>query len=164
MQTTYENDHPLSDDNLYQIINQQMQRCLRDIGIMDVNCRAANSFQDMDLCTIHTTTNGGYQIRLVFYADRTFLLLIAQHMLGEPVADPDDIKECAMEFFNVVCGHVVAAIFRETHAPARFHCPCFEEGYYLPGKEGTDEMLAYCYLGIQDGTAVFMHDPLKQLC
>lgn len=120
MQTTYENDHPLSDDNLYQIINQQMQRCLRDIGIMDVNCRAANSFQDMDLCTIHTTTNGGYQIRLVFYADRTFLLLIAQHMLGEPVTDPDDIKECAMEFFNVDRGHIVAAIFRETHARRGF--------------------------------------------
>lgn len=160
METSHGKEHPLDGERLYSIINSQMQKSLRDIGVSEVKCKSRSEFKDMDLCTVYTTTNGAYEIRLVFCAERTFLSLIAESMLGEPVTDQEDIKECAMEFFNVVCGHIVTAIFKETRSPARFHCPCFEEGYYLPGREGTDEMLVYCYLSIQNGTAVFMHDPL----
>ncbi len=160
METTSESGYLPDGEKLYEIINSQMQKALCDIGVLEVKCKSRSEFQDMDLCTIHTTTNGGYRIRLVFCAERKFLKLIAEHMLGEPVANEDDIKECAKEFFNVICGHIVAAIFKETHFPARFHCPSFEEGCYLPGKEGSDEMLAYCYLSVHNETAVFLHDPL----
>lgn len=150
-------------DQLCSIINSEMQSYLRQLGVSEMQSPEPGACENIDPCTVYTITGGDYQIRLVFCAERALLRRIAEGMLGESTEDPEDIRECAMEFFNVVCGRIVAAIFRETRTRARFHCPDFKEGWYIPGKVSSDDndMVAYCYLSIRDGAAVFMHDPLQ---
>lgn len=162
MKRFYRKEHALEDDKLCCIINSQMQEFLRRIGASEVDCSKCGKFDDMDICTIYTTIDGAYNIRLVFCAERALLQHIADCMMGEPVTDPEDVEECAKEFFNEVCGHIVAEIFKETHYSARFHCPFFREGYFLPGNNG-EKMLVHCYTSVHKESAVFMHDPLTKI-
>ena len=37
----------------------------------------------------------------------------------------EDVADYAVEYFNVLCGHIVAEIFRVTGVTAKFCCPIF---------------------------------------
>ena len=90
----------------------------------------------------------------------SLLQAIAETMLEEPVNHQEDIAECAKEFFNVVCGYIVAEIFKATKAKARFQCPQFAEGYFLPEDGGADVLMTACYQCEQHEPVVFLHDQL----
>ena len=63
------------------------------------------------MCTVYTIFNGGYEARLAFCAQRSMMKRITENMLEEPVVDAEDIVEYMKELLNILCGHVVAAVF-----------------------------------------------------
>ena len=151
--------YPANREAMYKSIRNVMQKYLQQFAKIDMECLRTDHFQKENLSTVYTTLEGDYRMRLAFCAEQTLLRAIAETMLEETVEDPENIAECAKEFFNVVCGFVVAEIFRETNARARFHCPLFVEGYFLPEKEKEDALLTFCYQSEQYDPVVFLHDP-----
>ncbi len=147
-------------EEVYAAIQNVMRKYLRQFVKLDMECLQAEQFNKENLSTVYTTLEGDYRMRLVFCAKQTLLRKIAETMLEEAVVDQKEIEACATEFFNVVCGYIVAEIFRTTNARARFHCPCYAEGYFLPENGEADSMLSFCYQNKQYDPAIFLHDQL----
>ena len=147
-------------DGVHTAIESVMQESLWQFAKLDTECSRVKTFSKENLSTVYTTLDGDYKIRLVFCAEDALLQKIADNMLEETVEDHNDVIECAKEFFNVVCGHIVAAIFRTVRVSARFHCPDFAEGYFLPENGGTDSLIISCFKSDSHQPAVFLQDPL----
>lgn len=147
-------------EKVHAAIQKVMQESLQQFGMFDAQCLQAELFCKENLFTVYTTLEGDYRIRLVFCSEQPLLQAIAENMLEETVENYEDVVECVKEFFNVVCGHIVAAIFQTIHAKARFHCPCFVEGYFLPESERADSLMTFCYTSEQYEPAIFLHDKL----
>lgn len=126
-------------------------------GLHLQNCRGNNIAQD-DVCTVHTIFHGGYEARLAFCAQRSMMKRITENMLEEPVVDAEDIVEYMKELLNILCGHVVAAVFHMTKTAARFQPPCFAEGRYLPEGADPDAMVHICYMNDYAESAILLHD------
>ena len=62
------------------------------------------------------------------------------------------------ELLNVLCGHIVAAVFSRTKTAARFQPPCFAEGCYLPEGEDPDGVIHICYMNDYAESAMLLHD------
>ena len=60
-------------------------------------------------CQVQTTLYGGYHSRITLTSNYLFFFNLAN----------------AVEYFNVLCGHIVAEIFRVTGVTAKFCCPIF---------------------------------------
>ena len=162
MQISHQNGRSSDSCHLYQLIGNEIKTVLQQIGVTDM--QVCNKFirpQGEGFYTVYTSTYGAYNMRLAFSAEWTLLDHIAEVMLCQPVSEEEDVIDCAKEFFNVVCGHVVATIFKATKTSARFGCPCFEEG--LSTQNCDDAMLLHCFINEQQEAAVFMHDPLTTL-
>ena len=59
-----------------------------------------------------------------------FVRLTRGMMQREDVTDRD-VEDFTKEYFNVLCGHIVSRLFRETRVPARFSPPVFRRGRYV---------------------------------
>lgn len=148
------------EDNVHTAIERVMKESLWQFAKLDTECSRVRTFSKENLSTVYTTLDGDYKIRLVFCAEDALLQKIADNMLEETVEDREDVVECAKEFFNVVCGHIVAAIFRAIKVSARFHCPHFAEGYFLPENGGTESLIISCFKSDCHEPAMFLQDKL----
>lgn len=127
---------PLIDETINQLLWQ----------VAKINLHHCESAADMeDLCTVYTTFSGGYNIRFAFCAERTLMQRMSENMAEEPVTEQDDIEEYMKEFINVICGHIVATVFRLTKISARFHVPRFADGCYLPDEDDRENHLITTY-------------------
>lgn len=81
-----------------------------------------------DICTVQTTFEGGYCASLTLCADTALFTRLAQQMLEEETISPQDVEDFAKEYFNVICGQIVAKLFQSTHVASRFHIPEFHIG------------------------------------
>lgn len=88
-----------------------------------------------DICTVYTTFEGSYHGALVLCADTAFLIRLAQHVLQEETIEPNDLEDLVKEYFNVICGQIVAGLFRAFHVPASFRIPVFYTGRFIPDEQ-----------------------------
>lgn len=91
-----------------------------------------------DICTVYTTFEGSYHGPLVLCADTAFMTRLAQRVLQEEIIDPNDLEDLIKEYFNVICGQIVAGLFRAFHVPASFRIPVFYSGRFIP--DGEEEL------------------------
>lgn len=89
-----------------------------------------------DSNSLVTTANGDYQLTIVFYAPNRVLQAITENMKRGKISDAQDIEIYTVEFFNILCGHVVTAMNNSIHASARFGIPRLVKGPY--GPDGAD--------------------------
>lgn len=112
-----------------------------------------------DICTVHTILEGRRPAALLLHADRALLVRLARAIMHQNVLSPQDVEDVATEYFNVVCGRVVAALFEADHISACFHSPSFHFGRYLPQTDATyqcilnysggdNERMQLTYLGL----------------
>lgn len=150
----------VKEDDLQELIDETIQKSVWETARIHLRHCESNNVSKKDLCTVYTTFDGGYKVRFVFCAERAFMKRIAGNMLGEPVTDAGDIEEYMKEFVNVICGHVVAAVFKRTKTAARFHCPDFAEGCYVPAhdKHGTDKIITTSYIDEYSEIATVLND------
>lgn len=108
-----------------------------------------------DLCTVHISFCQGFRSSLSLRADTVMLTRLTQSMLEEENVTPQDLEDVAKEYFNVLCGHIAAALYRATRVVARFSVPSFHRGTYSP--EDHKEQFVLSYAGDREGTAQLVH-------
>lgn len=62
---------------------------------------------------------GDYRIELRFLAEPAMLRRLAENMMGAPAGE-EEVREYAMEFFNVLCGRFISELYKATGTSARF--------------------------------------------
>lgn len=108
-------------------------------SVQDITCRFAGiqlweqecPLSD-DICTVYTTFDGGHHAALLLCADTPLLARLARKILHSESVTPRDIEDVATEYFNIICGQVVAGLFQAARISSRFHSPVFHLGRYLP--------------------------------
>lgn len=96
-----------------------------------------------DLCTVHITFDEGFDTSLTLCADTSLLARMARNSFHEDSVTPEDLEEFSKEYFNVLCGKIVGAIFQTTQVPAHFSPPAFYHGRYEPEGQEIQFILTY---------------------
>lgn len=68
------------------------------------------------------TIKGNKEMQIVLQAEETLLKKISGCMKRQPV-DNDDVTLYAAEFFNILCGHIIASCNKVNHTRTRFSVP-----------------------------------------
>lgn len=124
----------LTQTEIQNVLDQVMQDMTKRIGGICL-CKR-DTILSSDMCTVYTTFEGSYHGTLILCADTTFLIRLARYVMQEDIVDPDDLEDLAKEYFNVICGQVVAGLYRISHCPSRFRIPVFYMGRYIPIEDG----------------------------
>lgn len=113
------------------------------------------------ICTVHIGFRRGFDSSLSLRADAALFVRLAQSMLKEEHITAQDLEDVAKEYFNVLCGHIAAALYKTTHVSARFSVPSFHWGSYSP--KDHREQFVIRYSSGQDGAAELVHHvPIPQ--
>lgn len=135
---------------------------LFDESIRDVTKRAAgiNLYQggappERDVFTVSAYFESGFRTSLSMCAEKSLLIRITQGMMQEEDVTDQDIEDFVREYFNMVCGHIVACMFSATRVAARFSIPSFHHGWYEP--EGQEEQFILSYIGEGNESVQFIH-------
>lgn len=128
---------------------KELERIL-DQAVQDVTERTAGVrlYQGQkspgdDLCTVQITFDKGFRTSLTLCADTRLLYRMACNSFHEESVSSEDLEEFSKEYFNVLCGRIVGAMFRATHIPAHFGPPVFYRGYYEPAGREIQFVLTY---------------------
>lgn len=95
------------------------------------------------ICTVHIGFRRGFQSSLSLRADAALFARLSRSMLHQEQITAQDLEDVAKEYFNVLCGHIVSRLFRETRVPARFSPPVFRRGRYVPEDHLRHIVLTY---------------------
>lgn len=144
----------LTQEQVQTILDQVMQTITSRLA--DIQLSKQEVSLSHDVCTVHTTFEGGYNATLVLYADTALLTKLTQKVIQEESVNPQDVEDCAREYFNVICGQIVAGLFKTAHISSRFRIPTYCEGRYVPQEDGTC-MCVLNYKSKEDGGAQLVH-------
>lgn len=97
-----------------------------------------------NICTVHIGFRRGFHSSLSLRADTALLTRLAQRMLKEEHVTPQDLEDVTKEYFNVLCGHIAAALYKATRVAARFGVPSFYHGAYSPEDHREQFVIHYC--------------------
>lgn len=132
----------LTQTEIQNVLDQVMQDMTKRIGGICLQKR--DTLISNDMCTVYTTFEGSYHGALILCADTTFLIRLARYVMQEDTVDPNDFEDLVKEYFNVICGQVVAGLYRISSGPSRFQIPVFYEGRYVPiSEEGIQGIINY---------------------
>ncbi len=142
-------EYPDEGTSLQRMIEQALRSDLHQIaGINIHHCHQKTNVQKIDdrtMYTVYTSFHGAYHGLFAFCAELDIMKQITEHMLDEKDNSLEDVIDSVKEFLNVLCGHIVGAIYQKTKAVARFHIPEFVEGIFIPKGDNEDVLVArYC--------------------
>lgn len=120
----------LTQEQLQNVLDQAMREITN--RITSIQPCERESVHSGDICTVHTALVGGQTAALVLCADTALLTRLAQHVMRTETVEQRDIEDVATEYFNIICGRVVAGLFQAAHISSRFHIPKFQCGRYRP--------------------------------
>ena len=122
-----------------------MDRALQDVTEQTAGVRLNQGDQPPgeDLCTVHITFDRGFSTSLTLCADTSLLSRMARNSFHEDEVNAEDLEEFSKEYFNVLCGKIVGAMFQATQIPAHFGPPTFYHGRYEPEGQEVQFVLTY---------------------
>lgn len=131
----------LTKETLQKILDQALQDVTeRTSGVC---LRQGARTPGEDLCTVHITFDKGFDTSLTLCADTSLLARMARNSFHEDSVTPEDVEEFSKEYFNVLCGKIVGAIYQATQVPAHFSPPEFYHGRYEPEGQEIQFVLTY---------------------
>lgn len=146
-------DTAISEERLKEILDWLVREVTEDsAGIQLIQ---EESEPGTDTCTVYISFRRGFRSSLSLRADVAMLTRMAKSMLKKEQVTRQDIEDVAKEYFNVLCGHLTAALYKATRIPARFSVPSFHWGEYSP--EGRQEQFALNYSSGRDEAAQLIH-------
>lgn len=115
-----------------------------------------------EVYTIYTSFERAVHSSIAFCAEIGFLRRITQRMMRSEEVDLQDVEDFSKEFFNVLCGHIAGALFRETKAAVRFQIPSFYPGQYQP--QAREKGWELCYRNEREENArlIYYKAPNKE--
>ena len=114
-----------------------------------------------DLCTVYITFKNGFQSSLTLWGNISLLARMARNSFHEDAVTPEDVEEFSKEYFNVLCGKIVGAMFRATQVSAHFGTPVFYHGRYEPEGQEAQFILTYSDEH-REGAQLIHHVPSAQ--
>ena len=122
-----------------------LDQALRDVTeqTAGVCLRQDNQSPGEDLCTVRITFDKGFRTSLTLCADTKLLCRMASNSFHEESVSPEDLEEFSKEYFNVLCGKIVRAMFDATQVSAHFSPPVFYHGRYEPEGQEVQFILTY---------------------
>ncbi len=144
-------------------LEQILDQALQDVTERTAGVRLHHGEQPLgeDLCTVHITFDKGFGTSLTLCADTSLLARMARNSFHEDAVTPEDVEEFSKEYFNVLCGKIVGAMYRATQIPAHFGAPVFYQGRYEP--EGQEAQFILTYSDEQrEGAQLIHHVPSAQ--
>lgn len=124
----------LTDQELQELLDRVMQDITNRMAQIR-RCRQETALSG-DVCTVSTTFEGDYHATLTLYADTALLARLTRCVLQEETVGPQDIEDFTKEYFNVICGNIVAKLFQAAHLSSRFRIPSFSTGRHVPAQPG----------------------------
>ena len=144
----------LDQATMYSLIDKVIVEITQQVAKINLTGNPTLSNQDpTKLCSVQTVLDGLYHEKWEFCADREFFHRVTENMMESKSDDPTDLEEYSKEFFNVLCGHLVAEIFRYTKVPTRFEVPSFAPA--SPCTQTEREDLSMCYSSDHAETVIF---------
>ena len=120
---------------LENVLNRSMRditSCFAGIQLYEQDSSLSN-----DICTVHTTFEGSYDDALILFADTAMFNRLAKKVLHTEQVTQQDVEDAATEYFNIVCGRIVAGLSRTSRIVSRFKIPQFRIGHYLPDQNAV---------------------------
>lgn len=137
-------------ERLREICGQTARSVTRQIS--DILLEPGVGPPEDEVCTVYTSFERGLPFTLALSADLSLFRRLTQRMMRRERVSEQDMEDSAKEYFNVVCGGVVAALYRATGQAGRFRIPSFCQGGHQP-PEGEQEDWEAIYLGDRDEKA-----------
>jgi hypothetical protein len=93
-----------------------------------------DNVRPVEMDTVWGFVNGDFQMEVQFRAQPCVFYRMASNIIGGEPEGPEEVREYAVEYFNVLCGRFVSELSRTTHVPARFRPPEYtsSDGYQRP--------------------------------
>jgi len=135
-------------ENVDTILSEEQLRSIYDTATRTVTEQAAGIVlrqepvkppRSQDVCTVYTTFENSVHSGLAMCADTELFRRLTQRMMQTEHIAFEDVEDFSKEYFNVLCGHIAGALFRNTKVAARFQIPAFYRGWYQP-KTQTESM------------------------
>ena len=144
-------------------LEQILDQALQDVTERTAGVRLHQGEQPLgeDLCTVHITFDKGFGTSLTLCADTSLLARMARNSFHEDAVTPEDVEEFSKEYFNVLCGKIVGAMFRATQVSAHFGTPVFYHGRYEPEGQEAQFILTYSDEH-REGAQLIHHVPSSQ--
>lgn len=138
-------------------LEEVFDRITREVtkNSMGIHLVKADTAPGSNLCTVHITFRGGFRSSLSFRADPAIFVRMTQSVIKGRHITPQDVEDVAKEYFNVLCGHIAADLFKATRISSRFSVPSFHQGRYHP--QDQEEQFALSYTNDQHESAQLVH-------
>lgn len=124
-------DRVMSREALSTLLDQVTREITREAGVILSPAGPDQSGPGQEVCTVYITFDRGMDTTLSLSADSSVFVRMACDLMQTEEVTPKDVEEVAKEYFNVLCGHVLARLFEVTRIPARFSVPSFCGGRYV---------------------------------
>ena len=127
-----------------------LDQVMRDITwqTAGIELQPSSDGPEEPLCTVYIAFVKDFQTSLSLCAETSLFTRLAQCMMMTDQVLPEDVEAVAMEYFNVLCGHIAARLFPDTRVAARFTVPAFYPGLYAPEGYAEQVVLTYSSDGI----------------
>ncbi len=96
-----------------------------------------------EVFTVYAVFERGFDTCLSMSAEAAMFVRLTRGMMQREDVTDRDVEDFTKEYFNVLCGHIVSRLFRETRVPARFSPPVFRRGRYVPEDHLRHIVLTY---------------------
>lgn len=141
-------------EDIFDEITREVTECAGGISLF-----RGESCLTGKLCTVSVAFVRGFHTCVSFCAEEPLFTRLTQYMMQNTEVTPQDVEDFTKEYFNVLCGHIAARLFRETKISSRFGVPVFYQGCYIP--DGHGDYFAINYTSDRNENAQLMHYALK---
>lgn len=140
-----------------EILQGVFDQTLRDIteSMAGIRLYQVNAPPEGSTCTVYMPFEKGLRFVLAFQANTPMFVRLTRHILRGDEVTFQDLEDFTKEYYNVLCGHIIARLFQETRVALRFGIPDFCIGEYRP--EGYQEQFAICYSSDRGEAARLIH-------
>lgn len=146
-------------------MNQQELEKMFDKAVREVTeqtagihlCQCTDA-PDGELCTVHIKWERGFHTSVTLCADTEMLKRMTRQVVQTDQVTPQDLEDFTKEYFNLLCGRIAAALFKETKVASRFGLPDFHSGRYAPEGHAPQFELNYTS-DRREGAQIIHHVP-----
>ncbi len=146
-------DTVLPQERICRIYEQSVEAVMEQISGIRLNLGEDSLHKEV--CTVYTSFEKSVCSGLAFCAETSLFVRLAKRMMWSEQVEFLDVEDSAKEYFNVLCGHIAAALFHDTKIAARFKIPVFYRGPYWPG--GQEEGWRIHFVSDQNEIAQLIH-------
>lgn len=108
-----------------------------------------------NVCTVYTKFEGEYSATVALCVDLALMTRLTQRVMQQDMVSEEDVEEFAKEYFNIICGRLVAGFFQITKKVLNFQIPSFYIGKYF-ANDCEKNWRILSYISDQNECAQFM--------